>query len=181
MGLSALHFASQLLALDLALPFCVVVGVEEADWVLADGFAAWRMASNRTWFPVFGARQGTILAESAASVVLGRSGSLRLVRTSPGSTFFFPTRCSAALQEVVTKTCGEYQPAGDFCSANGTFADQSGRNRVPLYNWEPYRFTPINRPSGDSLRGQCIAAVGVGGKFALWEQDSPSHSPPTRR
>src|SRR4029077_7678522 len=123
-GLSALHFASQLLALDPALPFCVVVGVEEADWVLAEGFDAWRMASKRTSFPVFGPKQGTILAESAASVVLSRSGSLRLVRTSAGLPFFSQKEAPAALAAVVAQVCHGRTPAGILSSANGTFADR---------------------------------------------------------
>jgi 3-oxoacyl-(acyl-carrier-protein) synthase len=170
-GLSALHFASQLLALDPALPFCVVVGVEEADWVLADGFAAWRMASNRNSFPVFGAKQGTILAESAASVVLSRTGSLRLVRTSPGLPFFSQREAPAVLQEVVTKTCGEHLPAGILCSANGTFADRaeeivfrSALGTVPVYAHKP--------AIGDSLGASALLQL-VLAKFALTKQKLP--------
>lgn len=170
-GLSAIHFASQLLALDPALPFCVVVGVEEADWVLADGFAAWRMASNQTWFPVFGAKQGTILAESAASVVLSRSGSLRLVRTGPGLPFFSQREAPSVLQEVVAKTCGEHQPAGVLCSANGTFADRAEEivfraalGSVPVY---------AHKPSiGDSLGASAVLQVALA-KFALTQQKLP--------
>ena len=170
-GLAALHFASQLLALDPDLPFCVVVGVEEADWVLADGFAAWRMASNRTSFPVFGAKQGMILAESAASVVLSRSGTLRLVRTSAGLPFFSQREAAAMLQEVVTQTCGKYVPAGILCSANSTFADRAEEvvfrscwGIVPVYAHKP--------AIGDSLGASALLQL-VLAKFALAQQRLP--------
>jgi 3-oxoacyl-(acyl-carrier-protein) synthase len=170
-GLSALHFASQLLALDPALPFCVVVGVEEADWVLADGFAAWRMASNRTWFPVFGAKQGTILAESAASVVLSRSGSLRLLSTSAGLPFFSQSEAPDVLAKVVAEACDKQKPAGILCSANGTFADRaeetvfrSALGTVPVYAHKP--------AIGDSLGASALLQL-VLAKFALTQQKLP--------
>jgi 3-oxoacyl-(acyl-carrier-protein) synthase len=170
-GLSALHFASQLLAIDPTLPFCVVVGVEEADWVLADGFATWRMASNQSSFPVFGASQGTILAESAAAVVLSRSGSLRLSGTSAGLPFFSQKEAPAALVEVVAQVCHERTPAGILSSANGTFADRveetmfaSGFGSVPVYAHKP--------AIGDSLGASALLQL-VLAKFALEQQKLP--------
>ena len=170
-GLSALHFASQLLAIDPALPFCVVVGVEEADWVLADGFATWRMASNQSSFPVFGRRQGTILAESAAAVVLGRSGSLHLAGTSGGLPFFSQKEAPAALAEVVARVCDGRMPAGILSSANGTFADRveeavlgPGFGPVPVYAHKA--------AIGDSLGASALLQL-VLAKFALEQQKLP--------
>jgi 3-oxoacyl-(acyl-carrier-protein) synthase len=170
-GLSALHFAAQLLAIDPALTFCVVVGVEEADWVLADGFATWRMASNRSSFPVFGARQGTILAESAAAVVLSRSGPVRLAATGAGLPFFSQKQAPAALAELVTRVCAGHQPAGILASANGTFADRveesvfgPGFDSVPVYGHKP--------AIGDSLGASAVLQV-VLAKFALEQQKLP--------
>jgi 3-oxoacyl-[acyl-carrier-protein] synthase II len=167
-GLSALHFASQLLAIDPTLPFCVVVGVEEADWVLADGFATWRMASNQSSFPVFGPSQGTILAESAAAVVVSRSGSLRLVGTSAGLPFFSQKEAPAALAEVVAQVCDGRTPAGILSGANGTFADRvegamfaSGFGSVPVYAHKP--------AIGDSLGASALLQL-VFAKFALEQQ-----------
>jgi len=170
-GLSALHFASQLLAVDPALPFCVVVGVEEADWVLADGFATWRMASNQTSFPVFGPRQGTILAESAAAVVLSRSGWLRLVETSAGLPFFSQKEAPAALADVVARVCNGRTPAGILSSANGTFADRveeavfaSQFGSTPVYAHKP--------ATGESLGASALLQL-VLAKFALEQQKLP--------
>lgn len=169
-GLSALHFAAQLLAIDPALPFCVVVGVEEADWVLADGFATWRMASNRSWFPVFGSRPGTILAESAAAAVLSRTGSLRLM-TSAGLPFFSQKEAPASLSELVAQVCAGRTPAGILSSANGTFADgveegvfRARFDSVPVYAHKP----AIGESLGASALLQLVLA-----KFALEEQRLP--------
>lgn len=170
-GLSALHFASQLLAIDPTLPFCVVVGVEEADWVLADGFATWRMASNRSSFPVFGPKQGTILAESAAAVVLSRSGPLHLVGTSAGLPFFSQKDAPAALAEVVAQVSDGRTPAAILSSANGTFADRveeaifaAGFGSVPVYAHKP--------AIGDSLGASALLQL-VLAKFALEQQKLP--------
>jgi 3-oxoacyl-[acyl-carrier-protein] synthase II len=170
-GLSALHFASQLLAIDTTLPFCVVVGVEEADWVLADGFATWRMASNQSSFPVFGPKQGTILAESAAAVVLSRSGPLHLVGTSAGLPFFSQKDAPAALAEVIAQVSDGRTPAAILASANGTFADRveeamfaSGFGSVPVYAHKP--------AIGDSLGASALLQL-VLAKFALEQQKLP--------
>jgi 3-oxoacyl-(acyl-carrier-protein) synthase len=168
-GLSALHFAAQLLAIDPALTFCVVVGVEEADWVLADGFATWRMASNRSSFPVFGLRQGTILAESAAAVVLSRSGPVRLAATTAGLPFFSQKQAPAALAELVARVGDGHKPAGILASANSTFADRVeetvfGSGSVPVYGHKP--------AIGDSLGASAILQV-VLAKFALEQQKLP--------
>ena len=53
-GLGAIHFAIELLTMQPQLDRCLVVGTEEADWLLADAFASWRMATNRDQFEVYG-------------------------------------------------------------------------------------------------------------------------------
>src|SRR6476620_2542148 len=52
-GLSALHFGTELLVMQPDLDHCLVVGTEEADWLLPDAFASWRMATNKDWFEVY--------------------------------------------------------------------------------------------------------------------------------
>ena len=143
-GLSALHFASQLLSVDAALEFCVVVGVEEVDWLLADAFATWRMATNQPGFEIFSARRGTVLAESGACVVLGRFGRVELTVTSSGLPFFTQKEAPAALREVVAQMRSGKSPAGILCSANGTFVDRVEAcvlrekfPEVPVYGHKP--------------------------------------------
>jgi 3-oxoacyl-(acyl-carrier-protein) synthase len=143
-GLSAVHFAAQLLATDPELEFCIVVGVEETDWVLADAFATWRMVTNQASFEVFGSIRGTILAESAAAIVLGRSGRIEVARVSGGIPFFRQRDAASALRDVVTHVSRGKSPAGILCSANGTFADRAEEivlrqtfGSVPVYSHKP--------------------------------------------
>jgi len=170
-GLSALHFASQLLVTDPDLPFCIVVGVEEADWVLADAFATWRMASKQSSFAVFASMQGTILAEGAACVVLGRTGSSIRVNTNAGLPFFTQKEAVSAFQQVVAMTSQERRPAGILCSANGTFADRveaavlgSAFPAVPVYAHKP--------AIGDSLGASSLLQL-VLATFALEKRELP--------
>ncbi len=66
-GLAALHFAAQLLALG-ECDHAVVVGCEEIDWILCEAFRDWRLDRHP-------------LAEGAGAVVLAREGPLRIETT----------------------------------------------------------------------------------------------------
>jgi 3-oxoacyl-(acyl-carrier-protein) synthase len=123
-GLSAIHFAAQLLTHQSELELCVVVGTEEVDWILADAFNSWRMATRNSDFEVFGKLSGTILGEGAAAVVLGRNNGIPLVRTGPGSTFFSRQDALVAARQVIQPMIQEETPDCVISSANGTFIDQ---------------------------------------------------------
>jgi 3-oxoacyl-(acyl-carrier-protein) synthase len=123
-GLSAIHFAAQLLANQRELELCVVVGTEEADWILADAFNCWRMAARNPDFEVFGKPQGTIFGEGAAAVVLGRTHGIRLVRSGPGLCFFSRRDALTAARQVIKPMIEGEVPDCVICSANGTFIDQ---------------------------------------------------------
>ena len=108
-GLSALHFAGQLLETG-DVEQVVVVGAEECDWILCAAYAEWRLAR-------------TPLAEGAAAVVLRREGRWRL-RTHPGATFFRRSAAGAALASVLEGFAGA-KVARIIASANGTFIDRA--------------------------------------------------------
>jgi 3-oxoacyl-(acyl-carrier-protein) synthase len=122
--LSALHFAAQLLANQRELEFCVVVGTEEADWILSDAFNSWRMASRSSEFEVFGLLQGMILGEGAAAVVLGRTHGISVLRSGPGQCFFSRQDALVAARQVIEPMIRGGVPDCVICSANGTFVDQ---------------------------------------------------------
>jgi len=123
-GLSAIHFAAQLLTHQSELELCVVVGTEEVEWILSDAFNSWRMATRNSDFEVFGKLSGTILGEGAAAVVLGRTNGIPLVRTGPGSTFFSRQDALVAARQVIQPMIQEETPGCVISSANGTFIDQ---------------------------------------------------------
>jgi Beta-ketoacyl synthase, N-terminal domain len=109
-GLAALHFGAQLLALG-DIDHCVVVGAEECDWILCEAYQTWRMARAP-------------LAEGAAAVVLSREGRWNL-RTHPGATFLRQREAQGALERVLADFSTEPLPDLIVSSANQTFVDRA--------------------------------------------------------
>ena len=143
-GLSALHFATELLSMEPDLDRCLVVGAEEADWLLADAFASWRMATTKDFFEVYGSSGGTIFADGAAAVLIGRTGSISLSGSSAGQPFFNRRERAAVAVEFFERLCPEAEPDLIISSANGTFADDVERivftrlfPSVPVYAPKP--------------------------------------------
>jgi 3-oxoacyl-(acyl-carrier-protein) synthase len=85
-GLSALHFGAQLLALG-SCERVVVVGCEEIDWILCEAFHDWRLARRP-------------LAEGAGAVVLECAGPITL-ETGPGVPFARRSEAAAALRAAI--------------------------------------------------------------------------------
>jgi 3-oxoacyl-(acyl-carrier-protein) synthase len=106
-GLSALHFATQLLATTDAERVLVVAG-EELDSIVCRAYTDWRI--------------NTVFSEGAAAVVLGREGPLK-VRTHPGVPFFSRKVIAAATHRVIAETLDGARPDVVTGSANGTFID----------------------------------------------------------
>ena len=126
-GLSAIHFATQILSMQPALDRCLVVGTEEAEWLVADAFGSWRMAAKRDEFEVFGQATGTIFGEAAGAVVIGHEGDLQITHTLPGQSFFSIRDSQAVTRDLLVKVAAGNQPDFIISSANGTFADDVER------------------------------------------------------
>jgi 3-oxoacyl-(acyl-carrier-protein) synthase len=162
-GLSALHFAAELLAIKPELDRCLVVGTEEADWLLADAFASWGMATNKDSFEVYGRESGAIFAEGAAAVLIGRTGQIRLWGLSAGQSFFSRRDSfTVALDFLGMFLTEKKAPDMIVSSANGTFADEVERtafsqllNSVPVYAPKP--------AVGEALGASAIFQVAVAG------------------
>jgi 3-oxoacyl-(acyl-carrier-protein) synthase len=170
-GLSALHLATELLIMQPELDHCLVVGTEEADWVLADAFASWRMATNEDQFEVYGRTCGTIFAEGAAAVLIGRSGVLEISRSSPGRPFFSVRDSESVGAELFGSVLAEESPEIIVSSANGTFADEVERKvfgklfpSVPVYAPKP--------AVGEALGASALFQVAIAG-LALRHQRLP--------
>ena len=161
-GLSALHFAAELLAIQPELDRCLVVGAEEADWLLADAFSSWRMATKEDSFEVYGKPGGTIFAEGAAAVLIGRTGLVRLSATSSGQAFFSRRDSfTVGLDFFRTFLMGK-APGLIVSSANGTFADEvEGAAFTRLFNSVPV-YAP--KPAvGEALGASALFQVAVAG------------------
>jgi 3-oxoacyl-(acyl-carrier-protein) synthase len=170
-GLSAIHFAAQLLALQPKLELCVVVGTEEADWILSDAFNSWRMATRNSEFEVFGKPKGTIFGEGAASVVLGRTHGISLVGSGPGLSFFSRRDALTAAHQVIAPMIGDKVPDCVIASANGTFIDQIEERvlRELLPATSVYGYKPA---LGEALGASALFQTVFGG-LALRNQTLP--------
>ena len=126
-GILALQMAEDLMA-NPELDRCLVVGAEEADWLLCDAYRKWRLLRPAPPIEPFAQRpRGMILSEGAGAVLLARDGMLTLDRVHPGGNF-------ARQREVVRQLdaiCGQLRGSGEadvlIASANGTFIDEAER------------------------------------------------------
>jgi len=124
-GLSAIRMAEDLLSKD-ELDYCLVVGAEEADWLLCDAYRKWRLLRSAPPIePFHKPAKGTILSEGAGAVLLGRKGFVKIGTIHPGT--YYSTR--RELAEVLEGILEELGPAGEpsavISSANGTFIDSA--------------------------------------------------------
>jgi 3-oxoacyl-(acyl-carrier-protein) synthase len=170
-GLGAIHFAIELLTIQPGLDHCLVVGTEEADWLLADAFASWRMATNRDQFEVYGRSRGTVFGEGAAAVLIGRTGPLAITNSSAGLPFLSFRESESAAREVVGGLSTQGLPEMIVSSANGTFADEVECRVFSAY----FPSVPVFAPKpavGEALGASALFQVAIAG-LALRHQLLP--------
>lgn len=125
-GILALKMAEDLMA-NPALDRCLVVGAEEADWLLCDAYRRWRLLREEPPLEPFARPpRGTILSEGAGAIMLDRqSGDLVLGEVHPGANFSRQDDLARQLDII----CGALPHDSPYdlliASANGTFIDQA--------------------------------------------------------
>jgi 3-oxoacyl-(acyl-carrier-protein) synthase len=139
-GLSALHFGVQLIALG-ECDRAVVVGCEEIDWIVCEAFHEWRLAA-------------TPLAEGGGAIVLERDGDLR-VETQPGVSFSRRRDAAAALRSVA----GDWQADFVVSGANGTFIDRVEAHVLPRATRRLFPKRQLGEAPGASALWQTIVAA----------------------
>jgi 3-oxoacyl-(acyl-carrier-protein) synthase len=120
-GLVGMKMGEDLMA-DPNLDYCLIVAAEEADWLLCDAYAKWRLLRSKPPVELFGQGKGTILSEGASAVLLSRTGPVRVAGIAAGSHFKHRRDTPAALAEAL-KSVGAPRNATVIGSANGTFVD----------------------------------------------------------
>jgi len=127
-GLLAIKMASDLLGSQ-ALDFCLVVGAEEADWLLCDAYHRWRLLKKRPPIePFHQPPRGTILSEGAGAVLLARNGNSEIDAIDGGGNFLHRHGANKILPQILQRLAIE-----DACiitSANGTFVDLAERAAI---------------------------------------------------
>ena len=123
-GLLAIRMAEDLMTNE-ELDYCLVVGAEEADWLLCDAYRKWRLLrSGPPIEPFHRPAKGMILSEGAGAILLGREGGIKIEMTHPGEYYFGRQKARGSLQRVVTELAAPEMEIV-IASANGTFIDDA--------------------------------------------------------
>ncbi|MEO5720858.1 MAG: beta-ketoacyl synthase N-terminal-like domain-containing protein [Chthoniobacterales bacterium] len=128
-GVLALKMAEDLMQ-NPALDRCLVVGAEEADWLLCDAFRRWRLSRPALPIEVFRARpRGMILSEGAGAVLVDRAGSTVIEQIDSGSNFSRQSDAATCV-DTVFQHLGATANNVIVASANGTFIDTAEKTAV---------------------------------------------------
>jgi 3-oxoacyl-(acyl-carrier-protein) synthase len=131
-GTLALKMAEDLLAGE-ALDYCLVVGAEEADWLLCDAYRKWRLLrSSPPIEPFQEPPRGMILSEGAGAILLGRSGRVQVEKIAAGTNFRTQREAGACVEKVFSELCVT-PPDFVAASANGTFIDGAERAAISMH------------------------------------------------
>ncbi len=151
-GFFAIKMAEDLLATD-AIDYCLIVGAEEADWLLCDAYQKWRLLRSAPPIEAFGdPARGTVLSEGAGAIVVGREGAEQ-IETMVGPQYGQRKEASQKLKAVLRPIAGP-EVAAVIASANGTFID---RAEVEAFR-ETISQTPVYTPK--PALGESVAAGG---------------------
>lgn len=154
-GLAALKFGEQLLNTT-DIEHCVVVGAEEVDGVLCEAYRTWRLTTTRPRLEIRAQpARGTLLAEGAGAVVLGRTGRVRLAEIHAGETFFNRRQIGPALQKVHADLARGGTVEAVIGCANGTFLDRAEAESLAKY----FPHAPVYAPA--EAWGCAIAPSGI--------------------
>jgi len=148
-GILALKMAEDLMESE-TLDRCLVVGAEEAEWLLCDAYRKWRLLRSAP--PIEPFKQpprGTILSEGAGAVLLSRSGAIRLEKIVAGTNFRKQSEAGDSVEKIFAALCeGEIDLV--VASANGTFIDAAEHAAV-LRNCPSAKVLAMKSALGESV------------------------------
>lgn len=140
-GLLAVHMAQELMQ-NPALDRCLVVGAEEADWLLCDAYRRWRLLRDAPPAEPFQPHpRGMILSEGAGALLITRGASTAIEKVHPGCNFRRQDEAARCLQTTIA----ELEPRDAdviVASANGTFIDNAERTAFLEHNPAARVYTP---------------------------------------
>ena len=161
-GILALKMAEDVMTSG-ELDRCLVVGAEEADWLLCDAYQRWRLLRAAPPIEPFAEPpRGMLLSEGAGAVVIDREGKLALERIHPGGNFAHRRELARHLDGIAREVQNGHSTDILLASANGTFIDQAeeaaARNHFPkaaVYTPKP----ALGESVGASALWQLICAA----------------------
>ena len=155
-GLSAVNMAEDLMR-TAGPDLCLVVGAEEADWLLCDAYARWRLLRAHPPIEPFAEPpRGMIPSEGAGAVLLARRGPVRIKATEPAH--YYKNRRALAGQAAALLQHMDAASAGAvISSANGTFIDAAEQ-------------AALGRVAGEAQSYTATPSLGEGiGAGGLWQ------------
>ncbi len=163
-GILALKMAEDLMA-NPGLDRCLVVGAEEADWLLCDAYRQWRLLRAAPPIEPFARRpRGMILSEGAGAVLLAREGALALECIHPGGNFARQREAVRQLETIARDLKSDRPVDLLIASANGTFIDAAERAMAANH----FAGVPVYTPK--PALGESVAAG------ALWQLICAAHA-----
>ena len=179
-GILAIKMAEDLM-LDPHIDRCLVVGSEEADWLLCDAYHRWHLLRATPPVEVFRTHpRGMILSEGAGAVLLesdgaakaSRAPAVRIEKIESGCNFSRQREAAGCVTRVLeTLDCS----GGDLviASANGTFIDAAERAAIAASCGGATVYTP--KPAlGESVGAGSIWQVICGAQALQTQQLPPS-------
>ena len=128
-GLLALKMAEDLM-LNPSLDRCLVVGAEEADWLLCDAYSRWHLMRSAPPIEPFRASpRGMIVSEGAGAVLLDRTGPTEIAQIDAGCNFRRQSEAADCVDNIF-RSLGARDEDVVVASANGTFIDTAERTAV---------------------------------------------------
>jgi 3-oxoacyl-(acyl-carrier-protein) synthase len=127
-GVLAMKMASDLLD-NGTLESCLVVGAEEADWLLCDAYHKWRFLKKERPIELFrDPPRGMILSEGAGAVLLARQGAVQIDAIDAGGNFSQRREANEIVRRILHNLADEQVCI--ISSANGTFIDLAEQKAI---------------------------------------------------
>jgi 3-oxoacyl-(acyl-carrier-protein) synthase len=172
-GILALKMAEDLLASD-TLDYCLVVGAEEADWLLCDAYHKWRLLrSSPPIEPFQQPPRGMILSEGAGAILLSSEGCasarpISIEKISSGTNFSHQREAPAAVEKVFADL---FPPPPDLivASANGTFIDAAEQAAIGKHSPKA-RVYAVKGPLGESVGASSLWQTICGAQALITER-----------
>jgi 3-oxoacyl-[acyl-carrier-protein] synthase II len=174
-GTLALKMAEDLMTSD-TLDYCLVVGAEEADWLLCDAYHKWRLLRSAP--PVEPFQQpsrGMILSEGAGALLLARSGPIQIEKIASGTNFRKQREAAAGVDAVFSQLCTT-APDLIAASANGTFIDAAEQTAIGKHSPKAMVYA-VKGPLGESVGASSLWQT-ICGARALITQRVPGFTEP---
>jgi 3-oxoacyl-(acyl-carrier-protein) synthase len=174
-GTLALKMAEDLMTSD-TFDYCLVVGAEEADWLLCDAYCKWRLL--RCAPPVEPFQQpprGMIVSEGAGAILLARNGPVQIEKIASGTNFRRQREAAAGLEAVFSALCAA-PPDLVAASANGTFIDAAEQTAIGKHSPKA-RVYAVKGPLGESVGASSVWQT-ICGAQALITQRVPGFTEP---